>query len=116
MQPEALATIVAKYKFLVTSEQDLSAQFSSVLITHGIGFKKEVAVGNDRIDFMLEDDLGVELKVRGSFGAVARQLHHYARSDKVPSLVLLTTLPTLSRFGTSTMCEKPFRVILVRTW
>jgi hypothetical protein len=62
----------------------------------GMGFEREVKLSKtDRIDFLI-GNVGVEMKVKGSFVSVVRQLQRYARSSRISELVLFTSRPKLT--------------------
>jgi hypothetical protein len=55
-------------------------------------FSREVKLSAaERIDFLMADGLGIEVKVKGSLSDVTRQLHRYAQITEIKSLLLVTT-------------------------
>ena len=57
-------------------------------------------------------DFAIEIKVKGSFTDVARQIHRYALSPKVGSIVLVTTRLNHTKFDESIL-GKPLYVAYV---
>lgn len=81
------------------NETQLQAELSALLTDAGIAHEREVALtgpqrtGTERIDFLLLDGVGMEIKVKGSVPAVTRQLQRYAHTPEVVALILATTRP-----------------------
>ncbi|HEX9640973.1 MAG TPA: hypothetical protein VGB13_06645 [Candidatus Krumholzibacteria bacterium] len=74
-----------------TDELRLQEEIAAVLSAECIGFEREVVLTpTDRIDFLV-GTVGVEIKVKGSAHAVARQLLRYAEHERITELVLFTT-------------------------
>jgi hypothetical protein len=99
----------------VQAESELGDAVAKRLSDMGVAFEREVWLNDtDRIDFMV-GRVGVELKLKGPVSAVARQLARYAQSERVDSLVLVTT-----RFKHKAvpkqLCRKPIAVVCVGNW
>lgn len=90
---ERLASVLHGYRYLSATETDLQDGVAAVLTERRIAFERERALGDqDRIDFFLPTaDIGIEVKIHGSWQEVARQLGRYARHDAVQGLILVTT-------------------------
>lgn len=75
----------------VDMERDLAALVERVLLDHGIGFDREVAIGpRDRIDVLTHTGIGIEVKAGKPSGKlVAMQLERYAQSDRIKHLFLV---------------------------
>ncbi len=85
-----LASMLASYRYSFSTERELQDGVEQAVRRHGLTFKREHALSaRDVIDFMVID-VGIEVKVGGSFAEVARQLHRYAAFDQVGALILLT--------------------------
>jgi hypothetical protein len=82
-------------KFRFQNEKDLQIGVASILSQFG-DFQSEVWLNpKDRIDFLIQG-IGVEVKCNDSAGGVSlssvtRQLWRYAQSDRIQSLILVTT-------------------------
>lgn len=88
------AVIESLRGFVPSDEADLGDQIAKRLVAQGVEFEREVWLNDtDRIDFLV-GDVGLELKLKGPVSSVTRQLMRYAQSNRVASLVLVTT-----RFG-----------------
>lgn len=68
----------------------------------------------DRIDFMV-GKVGLELKIKGSWPEVARQLDRYAASADIGALVLVTSRRRLASNWPLELRGKPFFTIHVGT-
>jgi hypothetical protein len=85
------AVIESLRGFVPSDEADLGDQIAGRLAAKGVEFEREVWLNNtDRIDFLV-GGVGLELKLKGPVSAVTRQLMRYAQSERVSSLVLVTT-------------------------
>ena len=78
---------------VVSSEAALGTLVRNLLTDASLKVEAEVQIGEgnkDRIDFLV-DRIGIELKTKGSWAEVFRQLERYALSDKLDAVVLVTT-------------------------
>ena len=74
------------------AELELQDGIEQVLTAEGIEFEREVSLAKgDKVDFLIEGSIGLEVKVAGGLSGVTRQLHRYAQSDRIASLLLVTT-------------------------
>lgn len=81
-----------KWRYRAFDEASLQRAIADVFAADGIPFDREVAIGDgDIIDFVADESIGVEVKMKGPLNAVARQLHRYAQSARVSRLILVTT-------------------------
>lgn len=75
-----------------SNEYRLQIAVATALGESGITFQREVDLGAaGRIDFLLEDGVGLELKMRQSANEIAAQLSRYAADARISELVLVTT-------------------------
>jgi hypothetical protein len=95
------------------SETDLHAELADALSAAGHDVRREVRLsdGASRID-MLVDRVGIEVKVDGTWKAVAWQLLRYAKCDEIDELVLVTTRAS-HRVTYSHVVHKPVHVVVV---
>lgn len=92
MTADAFVAFVCDRHFRWSSEEDLREGLATALDTEGITYERECVLGpGDRIDFLVEGGLGVEVKVATGLAAVTRQLHRYAQHARITALVLFTT-------------------------
>lgn len=68
-----------------------------------------------RIDFMV-DDVGLELKVRGSRASVLRQAQRYLLSPALSSLVVASTHAALLSGWPRELAGKPVAPVILRSW
>jgi len=79
-------------RYRYSCERTLHLALSQALTDAHIEHAREVPVVGGRIDFLV-DHLGVEVKIKGSTAAVARQLSAYANDPRIGELLLVTTRP-----------------------
>lgn len=87
------------FRFIAHDERKLYAGLEQVIRDAGIKFERERPVKDEngkitgRLDFFLPDDeIAIEVKVRGQKGSVRRQIERYAREPWVKGLLLITTV------------------------
>lgn len=86
-----IVEILKSYRYTQTNEAILQQGVAKALEEAGIEFHREVSLDRaDRIDFMC-GSVGIECKVKGGAIAVTRQLLRYTQSEKIDSIVVLTT-------------------------
>ncbi len=91
------------------SEDYVQVAIERLLLRLHIDHEREARLSKtERIDFLVGTE-GVEVKVQGSVDAVIRQLTRYAKSERVSSLILVTSKVTLARVP-SELNGKPVRV------
>lgn len=91
-QIDVVHVLLGKSRFLVTSERLLQLALGRLWEDNSIPYEAEVRLNeHDRIDFVLWGSLGVEVKVKGGWRDVQRQLARYAQSPRVSALMLVTT-------------------------
>jgi hypothetical protein len=99
---DRIGAAIAAHRFNFGNEEEFQRGIAEAFKTMGIEYRREVVLtGKDRIDFMLADGLGVEVKIDGSISALTRQLHRYAQLEALKTLVVvvgrvrLTNLPSV---------------------
>lgn len=91
----ALAQILRAYRYSWAPEERLQAGIEEVLAELGLACERERFLGRyGRIDFLVDQRIGIELKVAGSASAVSRQLARYLASPEIEGLVLVTACPS----------------------
>lgn len=102
------------YRFRFSREAELQVGIATALSRlDTVLVRREFRLSDsDVIDFLV-DDVGVEVKVDGSCPALLRQLHRYAQSDAIGSLVVATHLSRLAQMP-ATIGGKPVFVALLR--
>ena len=101
--------------FRVSSEEELQAAIAGELELRGVPFEREVHGIGGRIDFAIGgEDIGLEIKVDGTPGAVLEQLSRYAASGRFRHLILATTRRRLGRGIPDVLAGVPVEVINLR--
>lgn len=78
-------------RFRYASEDDLQVGLGQLLERAGRRYEREVRLSaRDRIDFLVEGAIGLEVKCKGKPGDVLRQLSRYALNPRVLALFLIT--------------------------
>lgn len=72
-------------------EHDTQAAIAQLLVDHEITFEREKRLSRkDRIDFLIDGGIGIEVKLKGAGTGIFRQCQRYCESTEVSSLVLVT--------------------------
>lgn len=82
----SIVALIRGHRFRFASERELQDSIATLLPAHG----REVDLGTGPIDFVC-NRVGIECKVGGSLSALIRQIHRYAESDLIDSLVVITS-------------------------
>lgn len=65
------------------------------LTAGGFPFKREFVLGpGERVDFLVNESIAVELKIRAAKRVIYRQMQRYAAHERVDSLILVTACAT----------------------
>ena len=100
--------------FSYSSEAEIQDQIEFVLQHYGIPYEREVDLGSlGRIDFIVNGNIGLEVKIAGPKNTVARQLLRYAESDRIDQLVLATT-KAVHRWSAKSFGGKPLQIVLLK--
>lgn len=92
LQLRRLAVLLAGYAYRYGSETQLHEGIASVLTAEGIPFEHEVAVdARNRMDFLVNGVLAIEIKVDGSFAHAIAQVSRYSALDTVHGVLLAAT-------------------------
>lgn len=84
--------LVESFDIPVGRESPMQLAIERQLRLSGIGFDREHRLAKrDRIDFLIDGGVGIEVKVGQSYTAVALQLLRYTESELVTGLILVTT-------------------------
>jgi hypothetical protein len=94
---EAARAALSGYSFQFGTELELQDGIAGVLTSKGVPFLREVVLSKrDRIDFMLDGGVGIEVKIDGSVSALTRQLFRYAESPQISALLVVVSAIRLS--------------------
>lgn len=87
-----VADILRRYRFSFTDEDELHQGIAQALKKNGVSFVHEKTLSRkDRIDFLCDGGIGIEVKVDGSPSAVGRQVLDYLKFEEVSEVVLVTS-------------------------
>lgn len=111
MTAAEIAEILEAFQYTFADERELQESVKNVLRLRGLVVEREVRLGaTERIDLLVDGDIGVEVKIACSSEVVARQLQRYARNDWIRELVLVTHKASHHRFLPSEIGGKPLAV------
>lgn len=86
-----IAEILHAYSWHATGEREVQDAVELALSDAGVVFEREAALdAASRVDFLC-GHIAIEIKTDGSLAMVTRQLHRYAKSERVAEIVLVTT-------------------------
>ena len=113
-----VADHLGRHTYRWTTERDLQQGIGAVLAKEFEHCRAEAAISaKDRPDFLVYADgctVALEVKVRGSFALILRQLGRYAQHDRVDALVLAAGRRTLLPGMPATLLGKPVISVLTR--
>lgn len=102
-----------RFAFHPGSEHDLQTGVAIAFRDGGIAHDREAKLSpQDRVDFLTESGVAVELKTTGAVWEVMRQLQRYASSERVEAVVLVTTAAKHLQLPAAVL-SKPLHVVLV---
>jgi hypothetical protein len=94
-----IVRLLTAHRFRWSNEAELQMGIAQVLAEAGISHEREAVLsGAGRIDFLLADGLGLEVKVDGAPAEVARQILAYAHHPRITALIVVT-----ARAGTASL-------------
>ena len=87
-----LVTLLRGQRYQFADETRLHALMEDVLLRAAWNLEREVQLSpRDRIDFIVDGDIGIEVKIKGRVGETVEQLTRYAASERIGELILFTT-------------------------
>lgn len=90
---EKITRVIQSNRFPLTDEKQTQAQIADALTKAGIVFEREARLSeSDIVDFLTEDGIAVEAKIKGQRRAIFRQLERYATHGNVRAIVLVTSV------------------------
>lgn len=108
---DGVVAALKRYRFAFTNEGELQSGIAEVLGRAGIAFEREHRLAAaDRIDFMLPDGLGIEVKIDGATNALIRQVHRYVQHEAIKALIVVAGRTRLAGLPTE-MNGKPVVVV-----
>lgn len=92
LQLRRLAVLLGGFTYRYGNEVQLHEGIASVLDAEGIAFEREFVVdARNRMDFLVEGRLAIEVKVDGSFAQAISQVNRYSGLDPVQGVLLAAT-------------------------
>lgn len=87
----SVAGILSRGRYRLGSEGLLQIDIAEHLQANGVAFEREVKLGPaDRIDFLVERSIGVEVKAKAVARQIYRQLSRYAEYEALSGLILIS--------------------------
>ena len=91
MIERVLAALSGTY-FRFSDEETLQDGIESVLIDAAIPYEREFHLsGRDRLDFLVDGSIAIEVKIKGTTPELTRQLHRYAADPRVQAIIVVTS-------------------------
>lgn len=114
VKAEAIVEALRGFRYLYSNERELQLGVARALKAKGIPFVREKDLGRagGTIDFMV-GRVGIEVKIKGSPSAVARQLMRYCECDEVEEIILFTGA---ARLGALPTALRGKRLLVVTLW
>lgn len=82
-------------RFIMSNEKSVQQDIEKLFLSNQQAFKREFIFDDENtIDFLMDDGIGIEVKIKGNKRAIYRQLERYAQMDKVTHLILVTSIST----------------------
>jgi hypothetical protein len=104
-----IAGIIRRGRYRLGCEALFQDDMAAMFTRERLPFTREHILGPaDRVDFLVDGRVAVELKIRVSKRSVLRQMERYAAHDCVEELVLASVSPV---FMPAKMNEKPVYVV-----
>ncbi len=86
-----LANLLSKQRYRINDEATLQHDIAAHLAAHEVAFEKEARLSpGERIDFLVQETIGIEVKIKESTRRIYRQLERYAKIERVESLILVS--------------------------
>lgn len=89
-----ICNILSQAQYHLQDEAGLQLQISEVLKKEGIKHTREVELSpKNRIDFLLENNVGIEVKINRAGTALLYQISRYTQEEKIKELLVITIRP-----------------------
>lgn len=94
---DGLVTWLRNARYRCTSEAVLQRALATRLSQAGVPYRREVVLNpTDRLDFLVQDRVAIEVKIKGSRADLVRQLERYALVQTVGAIIVVTNQPRLA--------------------
>lgn len=89
---EKIVSLIESARIPLSTERHAQDGLEALFLKEGLQFDREVSLsGEDRIDFLVCGKIGIEVKIGHPKRQILRQLERYACSDKVETLILVSS-------------------------
>lgn len=96
---EDLVKLLRAHRFHFKNESDLQDGIEVVLKKARVSYDREKRLGEfGIIDFLVDGCIGVEIKIKGSPSAVARQVLDYLNAECIEQIVVVSTRVFAARY------------------
>lgn len=93
----AVRTLLSRFRFKYANETQLQRGIERILEESKFIFAREVTIdGIGRLDFFVEGEIAIEVKIDGSANELMRQVSRYAQSDRIRGILVVTSRATHS--------------------
>lgn len=89
--PDLIATL-SSLRFRYVTERDLQDGLETIFQKKEIPFAREVEISSkDRLDFLVDGGIALEVKIKGSLPELVRQITRYARHENIREILVVGT-------------------------
>ena len=112
MTVDGIIEVFERYRVSCANEKELQRAIAAIFDLEGCEYDREVSLApGDRIDFLVAG-VGIEVKTGGSRTSLLRQLHRYAKHEKIECLLVISSRGSLTSMP-ETVRGKPIHVLYV---
>lgn len=87
-----LFSAIDKKRYTLSDEKKVQIELLHHIKNAGFEVKREVRLDQKNIiDFMLDGEIGVEVKIKGSCVAILRQCERYCEFDSIKTFILISS-------------------------
>lgn len=88
----SIAKLISGHRFRFENEAELQTGIDQILAANNVQFLREFRLSDtDRVDFLIDGQIALEVKLATSLVAISRQLWRYSQSESIKALILVTT-------------------------
>lgn len=82
-------------RFIISNEKSVQAEMERVFKANGFNHIREYDLDEQStIDFLMDDGIGIEVKIKGQKRAIYNQCLRYSKIPKIQQLILVTSVST----------------------
>lgn len=82
-------------RFMLSNEKSVQADIEKLFKSLSVSHKREhILDENNIIDFLMDNGVGIEVKIKGQKRAMYKQCERYAQFEDIKQLILLTSVST----------------------